>query len=232
MTNQGDSSGPASAARAFVQLASKLWWRLRYPTARRYWRKRLSALGARSVINSAHPVDAYDEVTQAQQAILFPLLKGELRGHEQSILDYGCGPGRFSSGLARLIDGQCLAVDLISDFFGLAPAGPGVSYRELDGHRIPADDESMDVVWVSLVLGGITQPKALDRAVSELRRVLKADGLLFVAENTAEHADLPYWHYRSVAFYERLLAFANPTCLASYEDLGESISVLAGRKQV
>ncbi len=167
-------------------------------------------------------------MTERQKQILFPLLRRELLGTERAVLDFGCGPGRFTADLAALIRGEATGVDPIPRLLDFAPRGKNVVYLQMDDQKIPCPSSSFDLAWVVLVLGGITD-EALVEAVTELRRVLKPGGLLFLAENTAEKPDAPHWHFRSVGAYSALIPFANLQQVGHYDDLAETITVMAGR---
>jgi len=97
---------------------------------------------------------------------------------------------------------------------------------------IPVEDESMDVVWICLVLGGIIDDSVLRFTIDEINRVLKKDGLVFLVENTSEKKDGDYWKFRSVQTYQKLFSFVELRHLSDYFDLGERISIMTGRKHV
>jgi ubiquinone/menaquinone biosynthesis C-methylase UbiE len=99
----------------------------------------------------------------------------------------------------------------------------------MKGGNIPLPDKSVDVIWVCLVLGCI-KGRLLKKSVSEMARVLKDGGLVFLVENTQEQEDTEYWAYRQFDEYKRLLAFVKLTHLHDYFDVGERISIMAGRK--
>jgi ubiquinone/menaquinone biosynthesis C-methylase UbiE len=172
-----------------------------------------------------------EDITQRQQATIFPYFTGALRGDERIALDFGCGPGRFTGRLAEAIHGRAIGVDPIRTLIELAPRRPDVDYLVSDGRGIPLTDASVDVAWVCLVLGGLPDAQ-LPETISELRRVLRPGGLLFLVENTSAKEDFPHWTFRSVRAYRRLLPFAPLAHLHDYDDLGERISILAGRKVV
>lgn len=195
----------------------------------RWWERRARRRGLRSVYSLGHSRAELEAVTQKQTELLFPLLRDQLRGDEQVVLDFGCGTGRFTGGLASLIDGRAIGVDPIARLLALAPAHQTVEYRLMQDQRIPLEAGSVDVVWICLVLMAITDDGALQRAVSEVQRVLKPGGLVFLVENTQPRPDLPHLCYRSVGDYQRLLSWANLEHLTDYEDVGERISVMAGR---
>lgn len=202
----------------------------RYATLTEYWQARARRYGRRSVLNLEHPDDEYDAVTLRQQQILFPLLLQELRGYERNLLDFGCGPGRFTVGLAELIDGRAVGVDIVPELLHIAPASPRVEYRVMEaGGALPVEDASFDIVWSCLVLGGIPEGE-LQRALTEIDRVLRPGGLFFFAEGTAQQAGSAHWFFRDEARYRDIARFCAPRVIGRYEDVGEAITVFCGRK--
>lgn len=193
-----------------------------------YWQRRARRHGRRSVLNIAHGDAEYEQITAWQKSILFPLLQAQLNGNERVVLDFGCGPGRFTAGLAHLVGGRAIGVELIAALLELAPADPQVEYRLLRYGRIPLPDHSVDVLWICLVLGVIPSQK-LHNSLQELRRVVAPGGLVFLVENTTAQPSRKHLEYRSVAEYTKLIDFAQLQHLHDYVDLGETISVLAGR---
>lgn len=193
-----------------------------------YWKKRAVAYGRSSVINLGHGLDNIEKITIWQKEILFPLLKNQLNGSEKLVLDFGCGPGRFSSDLAEII-GTCIGVDPISELLELAPIDEKVKYFCMINATIPLEDESVDVIWCSLVLGGVADINLSD-CIKELNRVLQKNGLLFLVENIAEKANVKHWNFRTEAEYVKLFPGYNLKTIGSYDDIGERIAVMAGRK--
>lgn len=193
-----------------------------------YWERRARRHGRRSVLNISHPESEYEEITRLQKSILFPLLSAQLDGNEQTVLDFGCGPGRFTPDLARIVGGRAIGVDPIASLLELAPADPQVEYRMLRHGRIPVPDHSIDVLWICLVLGVIRGNKLVE-TVQELRRVVAPGGLVFLVENTSSKPSQKQIEYRSTADYAALVDFAQLRHLGDYQDLGETISVMAGR---
>ena len=193
-----------------------------------YWERRARRHGRRSVLNISHTDAEYEDITRWQTSILFPLLQAQFDGSERVVLDFGCGPGRFTPGLAHLMGGRAIGVDPIASLLELAPADPNVEYRLLRRGSIPLPDHSVDVNWICLVLGVIRGRKLRD-TLRELRRVIAPGGLVFLVENTSAKPSRKQIEYRSVAEYSELVDFAQLRHLQDYEDLGETISVLAGR---
>ena len=201
----------------------------RGPRAHAYWERRARAHGARAVVNLAHPPASFEAVTLRQKELLLPLFRDSLRGDERTVLDFGCGPGRFTEDLAALAQGRAVGVDPVSAFFSLAPRSPRTEFVPLDGGRIPCPADFFDAAWICLVLGGLDDA-AQAAAVAEIHRVLRPGGLLFLVENTSSLPDGAHWRFRSVERYRQLFPFAPLDHLRDYDDLGERISVLRGYK--
>ena len=194
-----------------------------------YWRERARRHGKRSVINISHGEEEFDAVTDYQKQLLFPLLKARLSGSETIGLDFGCGPGRFTTGVAEIIGGSVIGVDIAPELIALAPKSPRVSYQVIGTGALPFKDSYFDVVWSCLVLGGIPDGK-IAQSIAEIERVLRPGGLFFYVENTAKAANGSYWFFRDEATYVRLAEFCKPQILGRYQDMGEEITIFAGKK--
>lgn len=196
-----------------------------------YWEQRHEKFGARSVVNLAHPEEEFEKVTRMQKERLFTILKKQLSGNENLILDFGCGPGRFTGGLADSINGKAIGVEPSRHLLSLAPKNPNVEYRIMKEGEIPAETVSIDVVWVCLVLSIIVDERILRNTIDEVDRVLKKDGSLFLVANTTDgKQDLEYIKFRSVQKYQEYFNFLNLRHISDYFDLGERISIMAGKK--
>jgi ubiquinone/menaquinone biosynthesis C-methylase UbiE len=197
----------------------------------RYWRKRAKQHGQRSVFNLRHPEEELETVTQMQKDILFPILRQKLLGDERLVLDFGCGPGRFTHDLAQILQGKAIGVDPIKTLLDLAPQYPDVEYKVMKEADIPIETNSIDIVWICIVLGGITNENLLQKSIAEIDRGLKKNGLVFLVENTSDQPDQPHWQYRSVEMYQRLFKFVDLNHITDYNDLNERVSIMAGRKK-
>jgi SAM-dependent methyltransferase len=142
-----------------------------------YWERRVRDHGRRAVLNLGHSDEEFERFTAWQWDQLSPSLRAQLRGDEKSILDFGCGAGRFTPELARLIGGRAIGVDPIPRLLEI----PG--------------------------------------------------GLVFLADNVEDKPDKPTFCFRPESFYRDLFAFAPLERVHSYDDLGETITVMAGRKR-
>lgn len=196
---------------------------------KRHWQKRVNTWGRRAILNLAHPEAEYEAVTERQKRAIFPHLRKMLNGDERVILDFGCGPGRFTPDLAALIRGKAVGMDILPDYQRWTPRAPNVRYETIPEGRIPLETGSVDVVWVCLVLGSL-RGRQLVRTVRELERVLKSEGLLFLVENTTQAKGSPHWVFRSFEEHRALFPRIRLRHLADYFDVGERISIMAGRK--
>lgn len=219
-------------------MLKQIWNRLIQPPASNtpvnlteYWRDRAKRYGRHSVLNIGHGREQFDAVTDHQRQFLFPLLKSKLNGSEALVLDFGCGPGRFTPGLAELIGGSAIGVDIAPELLALAPQSPSVSYQLIGTGSLPFADGCFDVVWSCLVLGGIPDDQ-IEQSIAEIERVLRPGGLFFFVENTARQPNASYWFFRDEGVYVRWAAFCKPQVLGRYQDLGEKITIFAGQKVV
>jgi SAM-dependent methyltransferase len=200
-----------------------------------YWRRRAVDLGDRAVVNLDHPAGGdLDAVSDVHRTELFPLLHAELAGTERVVLDLGCGTGRFTPGLAELVGGRAVGVDPVAELLALAAPHADVDYRRMDEGVLPLGDGEADVVFTSLVLGGIPAD-ALERTVAEMRRVLRPGGLVFLAESVSREAvpahpgdDREHWSSRTVHDYRVLVPWAGLRETGRFDDAGDAISVLVG----
>jgi ubiquinone/menaquinone biosynthesis C-methylase UbiE len=105
-----------------------------------------------------------------------------------------------------------------------------VVFKQMKKNHIPLSDDSVDIVWCCLVLGGIRNP-VLSKCINEICRILRPGGLLFLVENTSEKTNNPSssWLFRSIRDYQSMFSSINLVHLHDYYDLGERISVIAGR---
>jgi 2-polyprenyl-6-hydroxyphenyl methylase/3-demethylubiquinone-9 3-methyltransferase len=118
---------------------------------------------------------------RVRHAILAALLEEAVRPGERW-LDAGCGTGHFSRQIAKLgahVTGVDGAESMITRARSLGADAPGsVVYREAsDLSRLPDADGCFDGVLCSSVLEYLGEP---ERALSELRRVMRTGGALVV----------------------------------------------------
>lgn len=108
-------------------------------------------------------------------------------GPGMNVLELGCGPGTFTLEAARRVgsNGRVVAVDIEPRMIqqlreAVDRAGiTNVEIRLADAYDLPAADASVDVAFMVGVLAEIPDRQ---RALTELKRVLKPEGLLSVSE--------------------------------------------------
>jgi SAM-dependent methyltransferase len=127
--------------------------------------------------------------------------------HAAHILDVGCGPGTLWASLPRTLEANLTLCDQSAGMIEAATAtarGHVAGLRGVVGsvQSLPFSDATFDVVIANYMLYHATD---IDQAVGELRRVLRADGLLVAATNgpahlaelvEIEHAVMPSDTYR------------------------------------
>lgn len=195
-----------------------------------YWQNRVKQFGKRSVYNMAHSKKELAKVDNFQENIYLNVLKKCLKGDEKVAVDFGCGAGRFEPMLSKLVKEKVVGIDPIAKLISYAPKLPNVEYQVYDNFNIKLPDNSVDIVFVSLVLGGIVNKNHLENCIKELKRISSENALFFIVENTAQMKNSFYWHYRQIDEYKEMFDFCNLELMDTYEDLGEEISILAGRK--
>jgi SAM-dependent methyltransferase len=145
-------------------------------------------------------------------ATFLPFLVPDLRPGVD-VLDAGCGVGAITLDVAaRVAPGRVLGVDADAGQIALARAAAterglkNVRFEVGSVYALPAADAEFDVAYANAVLFYVREPL---RALAEMRRVLRPDGLAAVCEDDLESAvfspGLPELS-RSVYLFERLVA--------------------------
>ena len=114
---------------------------------------------------------------ETHAAYLLPYLKPG-----QRVLDFGCGPGTISVGLARVVDpGEVHGVDMEESQIQLAQAAAEVGghnnakFHVADVTSLPFEDNFFDVTHCHAVLMHVPDTSA---ALAEVKRVLKPGGII------------------------------------------------------
>ena len=143
---------------------------------------------------------------ETHAAYLLPRLKPG-----QRVLDFGCGPGTISVGLARAVDpGELHGVDMEASQVELARAAAAAgghsnaTFHVGDATKIPFDDGYFDVAHCHAVLMHVPDTAAV---LAEVKRVLKPGGIIASREAILRAAFLhPYEDTGAWATFIRLLA--------------------------
>ena len=105
----------------------------------------------------------------------------------ERVLELGPGPGTFTGDAAQRVgpDGRLIAIDIQPAMIAqveqrVREAGlTNVQTHVASAHHLPLDDGSVDRAFLITVLPEIPEPA---RALAEVHRVLRADGLLSITE--------------------------------------------------
>jgi ubiquinone/menaquinone biosynthesis C-methylase UbiE len=116
----------------------------------------------------------------------------------ETILDLGCGTGRYAGALADHFGAAVVAVDPSQKMLAEARSknARNVTYLRGAGESLPLGDASVDMVFMSMVFHHFAQPLQVAR---ECRRVLKAGGVAVMRVGATERVDA----YPYVPFFPR-----------------------------
>lgn len=150
-----------------------------------------------------------DSLVAALSAVMSKL--GRPMGTAMSILDFGCGAGREVYRLRDCGYENVLGVDL-GDYLQLRAPGDSRWFSlSLDPHvyRLPYPDNSFDLVYSTQVLEHL---RFYEPALSEIRRVLKPDGVcihIFPSKwrLIEPHFRIPFGSFIRLAWYLRLWTY-------------------------
>jgi SAM-dependent methyltransferase len=130
--------------------------------------------------------DKYWDTVAYKKRFGHPLLAGELErrvGLEGRILDYGCGYGRSIRELHEAGFAHLFGVDYSSGMIGRArKENPFARYVRNSGAEIPFSDGSFDAALLLAVLTCMPDSRQQTLLFSELLRVLKDGGILYVSD--------------------------------------------------
>lgn len=110
-----------------------------------------------------------------------------VNGHlVRTILDIGCGIGRFSHGLRERFGAQVIGIDASSRRLNRLPRQKGVSYLQASPEALPLADRSVDLAFMSMVWQHLGDKQL---AGAQISRVLRVGGSLCIRTSTLETLD-------------------------------------------
>ncbi|MDP3956539.1 MAG: class I SAM-dependent methyltransferase [bacterium] len=127
-------------------------------------------------------IQGVDVMMMAGYREIYRILESEVAG--KTVLDYGCGHGMHSVSIARF-GGKVTGVDLSEESLKIAKGrtekegfGGHIQFVAGDCEALPFADQSFDIVFD----GGTFSSLDIEKAFSEIARVLKPGGLLIGIE--------------------------------------------------
>ena len=111
----------------------------------------------------------------------------------KTILDLGCGTGRFTEALAMRFDAEVIGIDPSKKMLAQARSKPSdarIRYEAGRGESIPLPDNSVDLIFMSMIFHHFDNPAL---AARECRRVLCDGATAFLRAGTRERiSSYPY----------------------------------------
>jgi SAM-dependent methyltransferase len=160
------------------------------------------------------PGTAYDEKTSTSFAAVddrlgwilgYPfalraLGVGALSG-PQTLLDYGCGPGKVAARIAREHGLRVIAVDASTDMLALAGRRynhPLVTYHHVRNNKLPfLDDRSVDGAMACFVFLALPVREQLQAITNEVYRVLRPGRRFAILDPHSDHVGMQFSSFRS-----------------------------------
>lgn len=104
---------------------------------------------------------------------------------DKTILDAGCGTGKFLKQLEQVAN-KYIGIDLSNYQLDKAKQKSNKTTSDFicsNLSNIPLDNNSVDLIISTWVLGTITDLTERDKCLNELKRVLKPNGIIILVEN-------------------------------------------------
>ena len=127
-----------------------------------------------------------DETASLWTAIVEPFIKG---AHPATVLDLGCGTGRFSSLFAESLQARVIGLDPALAMLRAATQGEdrdNLFYAAARSEQLPLADGCCDLAWLSQMIHHVRDREACAR---ELRRVLRRSGHVLIRGAFADRLD-------------------------------------------
>jgi ubiquinone/menaquinone biosynthesis C-methylase UbiE len=141
---------------------------------------------------------------------------------ESKILELGCGSGEmWKECVSRIPTGWVITLTDLSDgmldaaWRNLVPLGRNFKFEQMDAQSIPYGDKTFDVVIANHVLFHVPDR---EKALAEIKRVLKDDGCLIATTVGNLHMQEVYQWLKRVNTNERPDMFSNPFTLENGQE--------------
>jgi malonyl-CoA O-methyltransferase len=141
----------------------------------------LDPLAAYDLWAPDYPAHAHNPVMQAEERAMLELLPADLTG--LTVLDAGCGSGRYMRHALRRGAARVTGVDLSPAMLHRAAAAPyggaALPVAQARLTALPLPDAMADITICGLVIGHL---EALGPALAELRRATRPGGALLISD--------------------------------------------------
>ena len=172
-TPSGGFLGSYGPGAAYSPLAEPSW-ACKYFLDACHWRMRTTF---------AHQQDRFRAEGDLADIRLHTILESVGNVGGKRVLDVGCGKGQFLRALQqRYPSADLWGIDISPDLLSFVPAG--VHTQCATALNLPFDDASFDVV---LCVEALEHVVRIERAVSEMCRMLKSGGTLLIVDKDARH---------------------------------------------
>jgi SAM-dependent methyltransferase len=128
------------------------------------------------------------------------------RGEKETIIDFGCGSGRFSELLSR----HCVflvGIEITSDMLGIAKTecnNSKTGFVLYDGLNLPIKEQAADVLVSVNVLQYVTDEGELEKVLKEIRGSLRPNGEFLCVEQVTKNKRRWQRNFKSyLNFFER-----------------------------
>ena len=131
--------------------------------------------------------DALRPLRGHDRARLDAMLTGLSLGHQDLVVEVGCGTGRLTIPLAEMTDARVMGVDAEARMIEVArrkDQSGRIRWEQGTAYRIPVGDGAAALVLMGMVVHLLKQRA---RAFREARRVLRPNGRLVIWTFTPEH---------------------------------------------
>ena len=161
-------------------------------------------------------IELLDRMSVEDEDVAF--VRRHLEGLEGTVLDLGCGPGQWSEWLHSLgLD--VLGIDLVPEFIAharWAHKGPEFRLGSITELDVPDSSAAGALAWFSTIH---LPPVALDRALTELHRVLVPGGTTVLGFFDGEHEVVQFEHKVTTAWRWPVDAFASRLRAAGLDEV-------------
>ena len=138
--------------------------------------------------------DSARKIPEVTLSVWLDAIRNRIPGKSvRTIIDVGCGTGRFSEALADLFNADVIGIDPSETMLSKAKENiqhPKVTFQKGKAESLLIKDDSASLLFLSMVYHHIESP---EKAVEEFYRVLHPGGFLCIRNSTKDLLDqVPY----------------------------------------